>query len=985
MNIDWIKDPKIFEVNTVPPHSDHLFYFDEQNRVNEINLNGTWKFNFLKSLEEVKSELDFVNLGFDLEKWDNIKVPAHIELSGYEQPKYVNTMYPWDGIEDILPPEIPSKINRFGLYSKVIDVDESFLENCSYIRFEGVESAIFLWVNGEFIGYSEDSFTPSEFELSKFLKKGKNKISALVVKFCTGSWLEDQDFWRFFGIFRDVKIYSVPKVHIFDLDIRTHLSNSFKNGTLEVQLKVLAKDKYSVFYKFDGESKKVSDNFLVDVKNIKLWSAENPFLYDLELMVYDEKDVLVEIVKEKVGFRKFEMKDKLMLINGEVISFRGVNRHEFNCEKGRVVSYEDTLKDILTMKQNNINALRMSHYPNNTYVYRLCDEYGLYVIDETNLETHGSFMAQGKIDKNNPHILPHNKEEWKESVLFRGKNMLERDKNHPSVIIFSCGNESYGGSVIFELSQYFRERDPSRLVHYEGITLDRTYNDTSDMESHMYTKPSGIVEYLENNPQKPIIMCEYTHSMGNSNGAMYKYIEVEEKYPMYQGGFIWDFIDQSLLKKSPSGEKFLTSGGDFDDRPNDGNFCGNGIVFADRTVTPKMSEVKFLYSPIKIVINSKDNSFTVTNKNLFTKTDCYEFVYKLYKEGILEKSYKLDIFVEPKMSKSFDLPKEKLGDFEYTYLIECNLKDDTSWGEKGHNISYGQEVVGKFSNHKSLMETPKIIDGNTTIGAVCNEVTYLFNKDTGYLISIEKNGKEYIKAPLKPNFWRAINDNERGSKLYHKLAKWQSANLYHIIDSIEIQGSSIVATHKLPFDDEVCKTVYTFNQDNSINVEIDFKPKVVGQVIQCFGVSLKMDRDFDNFTWYGSHNLESQMDRDKSKKIVLNFNKVSDNFMPYLKPQDCGNKTDVRYLTLSSNYGYGLRFASIDTAFDVKVLPYSDMEIENAKNTSELPFSTYTNITISQFNMGVGGHDTWGSLPEDEHICHTSEKGFNLKFTIDVM
>ncbi len=982
MNINWIKDPKVFQVNTVTPHSDHEFYFDEKENKKEVILNGDWSFKYIKNINDL--DLEFIKPNYELLNWDSIKVPAHIELSGYDNPKYVNTMYPWDGIEDLIPPEIPEKINRFGLYSKEIELKKDYTKNETFIKFEGVESAIYLWVNGEFIGYSEDTFTPSEFNISNEVKEGINKISAVVVKFCTGSWLEDQDFWRFFGIFRDVKIYNTPKVHIYDLNIKTKLNDNFKEGSLSVKLDVLNRDKldYKIYCNFNNEIREVSTEFTIFLNNILCWSAEEPNLYDLELKICDKNDNVIEIVKEKVGFRRFELKDKLMLINGKPISFRGVNRHEFNCNTGRVISYEDTKKDIITMKQHNINAVRTSHYPNNSFFYRLCDEYGLYVIDETNLETHGTWMSLGQPLHNSEYIVPHNKDEWEEAVLQRGKNMLERDKNHPSVIIYSCGNEAYGGKVIANLSKYFKETDSSRLVHYEGIFHDRSYNETSDMESHMYTRPDNIINYLKDNPKKPIIMCEYSHSMGNSNGGLYKYIEVEEKYPMYQGGFIWDYIDQSLLVESKEGVKYFTSGGDFYDRPNDGNFCGNGIVFADRTLTPKIEEVKFLYSPIKIDV--EDEKFIVTNKNLFISSSNYNFTYKLYSNGELVKTKELDIDVKPMTSKEFKLPKENYDEnYEYTILIESSLKEDCIWAKKGHGISHGQNIVNNFNTNKNKLEKIKIINGNATYGIKNKNTTYLINKATGNLTSICKDGKEYLKSEMQLNFWRAPIDNERGSKLIKEWSKWKVASLYSTVEKYIVSENSIEAIFSLPITDEKCSITYFFNTDESIGIKLNYIPRIVGEILPTFGVTLKLDKEYENFTWYGNHNIESQIDRKESGKILLMKNKVIDNFVPYLKPQFCGNKTDVRYFEISNNEGTGLKISG-NNPFEVSALPYTSHELENAKNKLELPNINNTIITISKFNTGVGGDDSWGSKPHDEHIIKT-EMSNKFEFFIEVI
>lgn len=484
----------------------------------------------------------------------------------------------------------------------------------------------------------------------------------MVVKFCSGSWLEDQDFWRFSGIFRDVYLYTTPKTHISDMFIHTNLKDNYKNSDLNIEVNI--KGELNSVIKaslFDSNGKIVTEiiedvnneklMLYSEVKDIKLWSAEEPNLYTLIIEIIKNGQVL-EVVKQKIGFRSFEMINNVMYINGKRIVFKGVNRHEFSCYTGRCLSREEMIWDIKTMKKNNINAVRTSHYPNQSEFYDLCDEYGLYVIDETNLESHGTWQGAGKI--NTKHIVPDSKLEWRECVLDRAKSMLERDKNHPSILIWSCGNESFGGENIYLMSEYFRNRDTSRLVHYEGVFNDRRFNDSSDMESRMYAKVTDIEEYLNNNPEKPFILCEYTHAMGNSNGGMHKYIELEEKYPMYQGGFIWDFIDQGLMTKDIYGEDYIAFGGDFDDRPTDYNFCVNGIVYADRKESPKMQEVKFNYQNIKIDVNF--NKAIIKNDNLFINLNRYDFIWEHLQDGKVIEAGKLDVSVEPGNKIEIKLP-----------------------------------------------------------------------------------------------------------------------------------------------------------------------------------------------------------------------------------------------------------------------------------------------------------------------------------------
>ncbi|MFV0466686.1 MAG: glycoside hydrolase family 2 TIM barrel-domain containing protein [Lachnospiraceae bacterium] len=953
-------------MNTVEPHSDHDFYFDEKGTKKEISMNGSWKFLYMKDIQDVRNCLEQENL--DTGNWDDIKVPAHIELCGYGLPQYVNIMYPWDGTEALIPPQIPQKSNQFGLYTKEIYLDETYTQNECYIRFEGVESAVFLWVNDQFLGYSEDSFTPAEFLISNDIKAGNNKITALVVKFCTGSWLEDQDFWRFFGIFRDVKIYCTPKIHVFDLKITTQIQEDYKSAIVSTKLKIRNRenDLYRIYCKFDHKYVEIEDDTKFEIKGIRLWSAESPNLYDLEIHILDEENKIVEVVKEKIGLRRFELKNKIMHLNNTPISFRGVNRHEFSCENGRAISYDETLFDILTLKQNNINAVRTSHYPNNTFFYKLCDEYGLYVIDETNLETHGTWTALDKILYESENIVPHNKQIWKNAVLQRGKNMYERDKNHPSILMFSCGNESFGGSVISDLADYFRSVDTSRLVHYEGIFHDRSYNNTSDIESQMYTLPEHVISYLENAPEKPMILCEYSHSMGNSNGGMYRYLEIEENYPMYQGGFIWDYMDQALLRKDEDNVPFLAVGGDFMDRPNNGNFCGNGILFADRSLTPKMDEIKYLYAPIKIELF--EDQFKVTNKNLFLDTSCYEFLLIVYAEGIFEKEMLLDVFVAPNSSKEFRIPITIEDDgIEHTLVIECRLKEDSIWAKRGHRITHGQKTVNDYRTNKSKVTKIQGIEGSETFGIEATGVVYLFDKKNGYLNSIKKNGTEFLKGPIRPNFWRATIDNDIGNANYISWAKWKTASQYHKVSAIEILKDGIKITYILSEDQAKCHMTYYLNSDGSLGLEMELESGYVESTLPVFGFEFIMSKYFENFIWYGNASLESQIDRNKAARIIRNQNKVTENYIPYLNPQDCGNKTDVRYCSILDRDGFGLKI-SADIPFEASALPYTSFELEHAKNQIQLPRSTNTVVSISQFRAGVGGDDSWGAEPFEKYI-----------------
>lgn len=597
-----IKNPEIFEQNRLAAHSDHVCYKNELEKIKgksslRYDMNGLWKFAYAKN--QSLAPCGFEAADYDCKGWDEIRVPAHIQMEGYDVPIYTNTTYPWEADESIKPGEVPEIFNPVASYVKYFTIPENMKNKRVCISFQGVESGFALWLNGHYVGYSEDTFDPSDFELTDYIVEGENKLAVRVWKWTSSSWCEDQDFYRFSGIFRDVFLYAVPCAHVKDLSVVPTLNDTFDEGTLSVSIKAdgdgiasvklyelgdLSVEKYDraklLLEEFDIElrNKEICEGSC-NVKNPLLWSAEKPNLYEVKIIVKDTHGNETEFISQLAGFRRFEMVDGLMKLNGKRIVFKGVNRHEFSSITGRVPNRDEVIKDIVTMKKNNINAIRTSHYPDDSMLYKLCDIYGIYMIAENNLESHGTWEAYNKGYVDLDFVVPKDKPQWREMMLDRANSCYQRDKNHPAILIWSCGNESFGGKTIYEMSQLFRQLDKHRLVHYEGVFSDRSYNDTSDMESQMYTPAAGIEKFLAEHPEKPFICCEYTHAMGNSCGAMHKYTELTDREPRYQGGFIWDYIDQSIYKKDRYGKWFLTYGGDFGDRPTDGDFSGNGICY----------------------------------------------------------------------------------------------------------------------------------------------------------------------------------------------------------------------------------------------------------------------------------------------------------------------------------------------------------------------------------------------------------------------
>jgi beta-galactosidase len=991
-DLNWLSDVIVFAVNRLPAHSSHVYYETMEEAKKSVpmkmrkSLNGNWKFHY--AINPSNRPESFYKLDFDCDSWDDIKVPGHIQLQGYGKPQYVNTMYPWDGINDIRPPEIPTDHNPVGSYVKYFHVPENMLEKPVYVSFQGVESAFYLWLNGKFVGYSEDSFTPAEFDLTPFLQEGENKLAVEVYQRSTGSWLEDQDFWRFSGIFREVYLYTVPKMHVYDAYVHADLDETYTKGTLKVDLqlsssaasgsKVIASlvDKdHNVVESTSVAMNDENPSFTINVDRPELWSAENPYLYKLYIQLVNESGDVVEVVPQKVGFRRFELVDKVMKINGERIIFKGVNRHEFNHRTGRAITNDDMLWDIKTLKQNNINAVRTSHYPNQSYWYELCDEYGLYVIDEMNLETHGSWQKMGAVEPS--WNIPGNKPEWQDIVLDRAKSMFERDKNHPSIIIWSCGNESYAGEVILNVTRYFKSVDSSRLVHYEGVFYDRNYNETSDMESRMYAKPADIEEYLTNNPEKPYISCEYMHAMGNSLGGMNYYTELEDKYPMYQGGFIWDYMDQSLVKEDRYGKEFLAYGGDFDDRPTDYGFCTNGIVYADRKISPKMQEVKYLYQNIKL--EAAETGVTIKNKNLFKDTSEYELRYTLFLEGeeVYEKTVQVNVSPQSEQRVDYDWSKELMNKPEEYYVhVAFLLKKETIWANAGHEVAFGQYIFAKKASEMAPIAANgefRLVEGDVNIGVHGRDFRIIFSKAVGSLVSVNYSGREMIANPPATLFWRATTDNDRGFAQSFVSGCWHAASLARRCTSVDVteekDSVQVAFTYKFSIHEKIeVTTSYTVYPNGSIHVKSSYKGAEGLPQMPIFAVSFKVPANYDQLEWYAMGPEENYSDRAHGARLGVFKNTVKDNVEGYLKPQESGNRTGVRRVSVTNSDGEGVIISSKDTPIECNVSPYTAFELENANHHYELPNVHYSVITVAGKQMGVGGDDSWGAPVHEEHI-----------------
>ncbi|MFS0778509.1 glycoside hydrolase family 2 TIM barrel-domain containing protein [Neobacillus sp. 3P2-tot-E-2] len=1012
---EWNNNPEIFQLNRLDAHATLMPYrtVDEALKGERTSsefyqsLNGKWKFAFYENPQ--KRNQDFFKGDYDASEWDEIKVPSHWQLQGYDYPQYTNVRYPWEGKEDIKPPFAPTNYNPVGQYIRSFTIPEDWKGQPIYINFQGVESAFYVWVNGEIVGYSEDTFTPAEFDLTPYLIDGENKIAVEVYRWCDASWLEDQDFWRMSGIFRDVYLYSTPEIHINDFFVTTELDQEYKDAKLKIEAKIKNVFEETVIgytveaMLYDHENNPVLEDSLqikVDLENQSFisiyastnisnpfkWSAESPYLYTLVLILKDESGIIKETESCKVGFRTFEIKDGLMKINGRRIVFKGVNRHEFACDKGRAVDYDDMINDIKLMKQHNINAVRTSHYPNNPLWYELCDQYGLYVIDETNLETHGTWKY-GQKDEGD--AVPGSKVEWRENVLDRCNSMFQRDKNHPSIIIWSLGNESFGGDNFIKMHDFLKENDPTRIVHYEGIFHYRKSEAASDIESTMYVSPEGVKRYAEyakytDNP-KPYILCEYSHAMGNSCGNLYKYTDLFEKYPIIQGGFIWDWKDQALETTTNDGVPYLAYGGDFGETPHDGNFSGNGLIFADGTISPKIIEVKKCYQNVRFTAaNLQEGLVDVVNNYLFTDLQKYELVWQLAENGLLIQEGTSEIKVEPCSTKTiklaYSIPEVCKHSDEYILTVSLHLKNSTIWADKGHEVAFEQFVVPtvKAISESMPVNLPqsKVIQEDNYVTISGDSFKVIFNKDNGTLDSYSYNGIPLLENEVGLNFWRAMTDNDRGNKLHERSSVWREAGKNKVLTSFLVDAKSTSATvvtteFSLPTTMSSCKIVYTIMGDGEITVDYQLEPGDDLSEIPEVGMMTTLDGSFDTITWYGKGPYENYWDKEKGAKIGIYTGKVKDQYVPYLRPQECGNKTSVRWALVTNQQGAGLKISGSPTV-EVNALPYTPLELEEHDHGHKLPPTDKTVVRINYKQMGVGGDDSWGQKTHPEFTLYAN-------------
>ena len=1005
-NDEWNNKPEIFQVNREDAHATLMPFNDVQSSLNHdrtespfyMTLSGTWKFSW--SDNPSKRNNTFYNDVADVSSWSNITVPGNWQTQGFDYPIYTNVTYPWTGRENPPPPQAPIIYNPVGSFRRNFTLPSSWDGRQIFLSFQGVGSAFYVWINGNYVGYGEDTFTPKEYDVTKYLRAGTNNISVQVYRWSDGSWLEDQDMIRLSGIFRDVYLFSTPSVHIEDFHYITDLDGSYTNAMLTVQAKVkyfssTTPAGYSVEANlFDsnggqitslqlgevifGTGKEVSLSKNSTVSNPQKWSAEFPNLYSLVMVLKDPGGNIIETESCKLGFRKFELSGGQMKINGKPILFKGVDRHEIDPDNGKTINYNLMVKDITIMKRFNINAVRTSHYPNDPRWYELCDQYGIYIIDETNLESHGV-----------ANIVPADKPEWTANCIDRVKSMVERDKNHPCVVIWSLGNEAGSGSNFNAMADWVHQNDKTRLVHYEG------YNQVADIESHMYASVESVAQYGVSGNSKPYILCEYSHAMGNSEGNIYQYWDAIEKYPNLQGGFIWDFVDQGL-RNSFGGFSY---GGDWGDNPNDKDFCANGLVCADRTIQPELYEVKKVYQNIKVsAVDSLKGQFEIKNYFLFTNVNAFNGTWQLMEDDNMIKNGTLsasDLDIQPRTSKTitinFGSPTLKPG-AEYWLNFSFKLAKNELWADAGHEIAAAQFKIPYLVPDPPAIDTLTIptLSVNESAGSIVmnnSKLNLVFDKKTGTISSYVFDGVKLLETGLVPNFWRAQNSNDQGNGMASRCATWRNASLNRTVTALSIKKVSarqvqiVVSFSYATSTKSNGSVIYDIYGDGNIVISSTLVPGSPQlPEIPEVGMLCQVPSEFNNVTWYGRGPFENYWDRKTGSNVGLYKTTVDSMFISYIKPQETGNRTDIRWMTLTNNSGKGLMAVGMPD-MEFNALQYTPWELESKAHPYELVKNNSIVLRLNYHQMGMGGDNSWGARPHPEFTMY-SDKVYSYRFRI---
>ncbi|MDO5977874.1 glycoside hydrolase family 2 TIM barrel-domain containing protein [Flavivirga spongiicola] len=989
-------NPLILSKNTLEPRATLFSYESEalalldqkENSKRYMSLNGTWKFHYAESPNQVVNGITEAN--YPLDNLENISVPGNWEAQGFGIPYYLDEEYPFKPN----PPYTPVD-NPVGTYKHKFTLANNWnTEGRTILYFGSVRSAMYLWVNGKEVGFAKGSKVPIEFDVTDYLNKGENDLTVIVYRWCDGSYLEGQDTWRISGIERNVYLYNVPKVQISDVFAKASLDENYENGMLDVSVDIKNNQHESTNLKLEisltDSNEMTIWNKIIDKPNISKnetisfkefiekplqWSAEIPNLYKLIIKsVLEEK--INEVIKIDVGFRNVEIKDKQLLVNGKPIYIKGVNRSEWDPYFGRYVTKASMMKDIELMKQNNINAVRTSHYPNDEYWYELCNKYGLYVIDETNIEAHGMFFHEDGYEGLT------NNDDWTDAFMDRTYRMVERDKNHPSIIVWSMGNETGDGNNFVSIYNWIKEKDATRPVQYQ----EALYEDHTDIVVPMYKNVDFISDFAQKNDDRPLILCEYAHAMGNSLGNLQDYWDTIENYKNLQGGFIWDWVDQTFARKNKNGIPIWASGGDMGDprKMNDSTFCANGLLYADRTPYPYLKEVKHVYRNIKIKPkNVAQGKFMMHNNFFFTNTENLKVDYEVLKEGvnIYEGTVK-EINIASGDSIDFTIPISNLKyDEQLDYCINFTVrqKAENTLIPANHIISRDQIILRKGvkkSVKESLVGLDKssIASNENQLTIKTNQWHIVFDKKNGYLIEISDDKDNFLESPLQPNFWRAPTDNDLGNGLQKRTEIWKKITSKLKLKSIDhnfVNNKLRVTTEH--YYDTVFEqtTVYDIDSQGKINVSIEMESDKSLSEIPRIGMRGTFIGNLNNVEWYGRGPEENYWDRKTASFIGKYHDEVEKMNTKYIRPQENGNRSDVSWFLLKNAEGKGLKFES-ELGFNFSVFPFLYEELsyysqETNKHGSEILSSNIISLNIDHLQMGVGGDNTWGAKTHEKY------------------
>ncbi|MBN2214806.1 MAG: DUF4981 domain-containing protein [Bacteroidales bacterium] len=1013
---EW-ENPHINAVNKEPARASFMGYPSEAGAIEDdyskspwyLSLNGVWKFNWVD--QPGKRPLDFYKKDFDISGWNDIPVPSDWQMQGYDYPIYLNIRYPFP----MNQPYIPHEYNPVGSYKRYFTVPRSWGKMEVYIHFGGVNSAMYLWINGKYVGYSEDSKTPAEFNVTPYLKKGQNSVAVQVYRWCDGSYLEDQDFFRLSGIERDVYLFAAPKIRINDFFVKAGLDSQYSGGTFDlgVQCKNLStKDvrNYNLTVNlYDPENNRkiytaskefslpaaadTNIRFYGDISKIRHWSAEDPYLYTLTLQLTDKRNKLVQATGCRVGFRSMEIKDGKLLVNGKAILFKGVNRHEHDPVTGHVISVESMKEDIRLMKQFNINAVRTSHYPNDPMWYKLCDKYGLYLIDEANIESHGYGYRPDRTLGNHPGYL--------DAHLYRISNMVERDKNHPSVIIWSMGNEAGTGTNFLAGYKWIRKRDETRPVHYERGEKDTDIKERhKDMVTDMYASVAHIQRYLDKDPDRPFFWCEYAHAMGNSTGNLQDFWDYVESQPKHQGGFIWDWVDQGILTKNDKGRDIWGYGGDFEPEGTytDQNFCCNGLVAPDRSLHPGIWEVKKVYQYIKILpVDIGSYRFEIKNMFDFTSLKNYQIFWEIQTGGVQILEGELPVMdLAPGKSEIITIEGiNMLQDPASEYFINFYVKSlqATEMIPAGHTVAAEQFKIPcrTVMNIAEEEEYADIILNKTPEEFIFagDDFTIRFSRENGSLAQYTYRENDLLAGDMNINFWRAPTDNDFGNGMQNRLKPWKQAGKNRVVagDSVVRLGKdryAVIFRFSFPDVESAGLTEYTIKGNGEIIVKNTFTPGEKDFIeLPRYGMTLVLNQGYDNMKWFGRGPFENYQDRYTAAFVGLYESTVGDQFVPYSRPQECGNKTDVRWASFTNDKDHGLKITGLPL-LSLSALHFTieDLDPGETKKNIHPPDldprpEIYLNIDYKQ--MGVGGDTSWGALPHDKYRLFPKEYSYAFK------